>query len=387
MPLSLIAISWLTRHFFAGAEGSGIPQTLISLEHAGGTLSNKLLSLRVAVGKLLLTTLGLFAGASIGREGPSVHLGAAIMHSLGRYMHLSPMYIKRGLILTGGGAGIAAAFNTPLAGIVFAIEEMARSFDRRNTPMILAGIVLSGMTAIAVHQDNYSYFGTTPSEFNFNVLWVGVLVCGITGGLLGGAFSQTLISGSRLLPRFMSKHAILIAFTCGLLLAALGVLSDGTSYGTGYIEARQIVTCSGIDSCHAEFGFFYPLYKAMATIISYLSGVPGGIFAPTLAIGAGIGQDLAGLFPADLLATIVVLGMVGYFSGVVQTPITAFIIVMEMTNNQELVLALMATSLIAAGTSKIICRQAVYFALADNFLALLEQTSRAAGKDSPGKPT
>ena len=211
-PLGLMLIVWLTRRFFPGAEGSGIPQTLIAIEGRGGKpLAEQLLSFRIAVGKVLLTVMGLFSGASIGREGPTVHLGAAIMYSLGRYVHLPAQYLERGLIMTGGGAGIAAAFNTPIAGIVFAIEEMARSFDRRNSSMILIGVILAGMTGIYVHQDNYNYYGTSPADIDFGWVWLGVAVCGVVGGLLGGAFSYTLINGARRLRPLVRQHAILLA--------------------------------------------------------------------------------------------------------------------------------------------------------------------------------
>jgi len=294
-------------------------------------------------------------------------------------VHLPARYLERGLIMTGGGAGIAAAFNTPLAGIVFAIEEMARSFDRRNSSMILIGVILAGMTAIYVHQDNYNYYGTSPVDIDFSWVWLGVVVCGVVGGLLGGAFSYVLINGSRMLRPLVQKHYLLVAAACGLIIALIGVLSEGHAFGTGYIEAKQIVSCTGSDSCVVETGLMYPVYKILATVASYLSGIPGGIFAPSLASGAGLGSDLATLFPAELASTIVILGMVGYFSGVVQTPITAFVIVMEMTDNQDLVLALMATSLIASGASKLICKKPIYFALAENFMTarLLAQKAMA----------
>jgi len=368
-PVGLMLIVWLTRKFFSGAEGSGIPQTLIAIEGRGGKeLAAQLLSFRIAIGKVLLTVMGLFSGASIGREGPTVHLGAAIMYSLGKYVHLPATYLERGLIMTGGGAGIAAAFNTPIAGIIFAIEEMARSFDRRNSAMILTGVILAGMTAIYVHQDNYNYYGTSPVNIDFSWVWLGVVVCGIVGGLLGGTFSYVLINGSRILRPLVQRHYLLVAGACGLVIALAGILSGGQAFGTGYLEAKQIVSCTGSDSCAVETGLMYPVYKILATVASYLSGIPGGIFAPSLASGAGLGSDLAALFPPELASTIVILGMVGYFSGVVQTPITAFVIVMEMTNNQDLVLALMATSLIASGASKLVCRKPIYFALAENFM-------------------
>ena len=381
-PLGLMLIVWLTRRFFAGAEGSGIPQTLIAIEGKGGRkLAEQLLSFRIAIGKVLMTVAGLLSGASIGREGPTVHLGAAIMYSLGRYVHLPARYLERGLIMTGGGAGIAAAFNTPLAGIMFAIEEMARSFDRRNSSMILIGVILAGMTAIYVHQDNYNYHGTSPADIDFGLMWLGVVVCGVVGGILGGGFSYVLINGARLLRPLVQKHYLLVAGACGLVIAGVGMLSGGQAFGTGYIEAQQLVSCTGNDSCTVEAGLMYPVYKILATMASYLSGIPGGIFAPSLASGAGVGNSLGVLFPPELASTIVILGMVGYFSGVVQTPITAFVIVMEMTDNQDLVLALMATSLIASGTSKLICKKPVYVALAENFMkARLLAAETKAGK-------
>jgi H+/Cl- antiporter ClcA len=380
-PIGLMMIVWLTRKFFSGAEGSGIPQTLIAIEGRGGKeLAEQLLSFRIAIGKVLLTVMGLFSGASIGREGPTVHLGAAIMYSLGRYVHLPASYLERGLIMTGGGAGIAAAFNTPIAGIIFAIEEMARSFDRRNSTMILTGVILAGMTAIYVHQDNYNYYGTSPVNIDFSWVWLGVVVCGVSGGLLGGTFSYVLIHGSRKLRPLVQQHYLLVAGVCGLIIALIGVLSGGHAFGTGYIEAKQIVSCTGSASCSVDTGLMYPVYKILATVASYLSGIPGGIFAPSLASGAGLGSDLATLFPPELASTIVILGMVGYFSGVVQTPITAFVIVMEMTNNQDLVLALMATSLIASGASKLVCRKPIYYALAENFMTARLLSAKAAAR-------
>jgi H+/Cl- antiporter ClcA len=171
----------------------------------------------------------------------------------------------------------------------------------------------------------------------------------------------------------MRRRWVLIALACGFGIAILGLVSNGLSYGTGYIEASSIVSCAGKTSCHADVGFMYPLYKLFATVVSYLSGIPGGIFAPSLAAGAGLGSDFAILFPAALTSTIVVLGMVAYFSAVVQAPITAFVIVMEMTDNHNLVLAMMATSLLASGTSKLICPKPIYHALAENFVRALAQ--------------
>lgn len=370
-PIGFAATVYLTRTLFSGAEGSGVPQTLIALADSGSKLSNKLLSLRMVVGKVSMAILALFSGASLGRVGPTIFLGAAIMHQLGKYANLPSRYVERGLILTGGGAGVAAAFNAPLAGIIFAIEEMARSFDRRNSGMMLIGVVLAGMTAIVVHQNNYSYYGTTPASLDFSWVWLGVVVCGVIGGLTGGIFSQILIVGSTKLRPYMKTHWLLIALLCGLSVAILGILSGGTAHGTGYIEAKQIIQCAGIETCTTDYGLLYPLYKMLATAFTYLTTIPSGLFSPTLASGAGLGADLALLFPAEMAATIVVLGMIAYFTGVLQTPITAAVVVMEITNNHELVLAMLATAMIASGTSKLVCKKPIFEALAENILAMM----------------
>lgn len=375
-PLLMMLISWLTRRFFPGAQGSGIPQAIASLNMPDHKLRAALLSLRIAIGKILLTLIGLLGGASIGREGPTVHVGAAIMFSLGNLARFPQHFMDRGLILAGGAAGVAAAFNTPLAGIVFAIEEMSRSFEQRTSGTILTAVVIAGITAIAI-QGPYTYFGTSDASLPLGASWLAVLVCGVLGGGLGGLFSLVLVHSTRKLAPWHLKFPLRIAFICGLSIAVIGFLSGNTSYGTGYDEARILVTGSG------ELDPSYPIMKMLATLASYLSGIPGGIFAPSLATGAGIGSFFAQWFNAVPGETIVLLGMVAYFTGVVQTPITAFVIVMEMTGNNEMLLPLMLTALIAQAVSKLICPEAIYQALAIPFM----ETNKAASSNAEQEDT
>ena len=374
-PLIFILVAWLTRRFFPGAQGSGIPQSIAALSMHDHGLRASLLSLRIAVGKILLTLLGLLGGASIGREGPTVHVGSSIMFSLGKLARFPHHYMDRGLILAGGAAGIAAAFNTPLAGIVFAIEEMSRSFEQRTSGTILTAVVIAGITAMAI-QGPYTYFGVSSASLPLDANWVAVVICGVLGGGLGGLFSLALVRGTRRLAPFHIKYPLRIAAVCGLLIAIIGLASGNSTYGTGYEEARLLVTGAG------TLDPFYPVLKFFASIVSYLSGIPGGIFAPSLATGAGIGAFFSHWFTSAPAETIVLLGMVAYFTGVVQTPITAFVIVMEMTGNHGMLLPLMLTALIAHGTSKMICPEAIYEALASPFL---DQQAPAVSTE-PDKP-
>jgi len=358
-PLGLAAIAWATCRLFPGSQGSGIPQAIAALDMRGKAA---VLSIRIAAGKILLTLCGLAAGASIGREGPSVHIGAAIMYSLGRVARFPAHYMERGLILAGGAAGIAAAFNTPLAGIVFAIEEMSRSFEQHTSGIVTTAVVFSGVTAVAV-LGNYDYFGHSSAVIDDPGWLLAVPVCGVAGGLLGGLFSSALLYSARSLSLTARHHPYALAFGCGLVVALLGMLTEGQTNGTGYEVAKGIVTGSD------ELDPLYPLLKIGATLASYLSGIPGGIFAPSLATGAGIGADLAHWVPLAPVSVMVMLGMVAYFSGVVQSPITGFIIVMEMTDNQDMLLALIATAFIAHGASHLVCPTPLYRALAEGFLA------------------
>ena len=157
-PLGFGVATLLARHVFPNSQGSGIPQAIAALQIEDQAKRASLVSLRVAFGKILVMTLGLLCGASTGREGPTVQVGAAIMFAMGR---ISP-YRQGGFLLAGAAAGVAAAFNTPLAGIVFGIEEMSRSFEARTSGLIIGAVIAAGLTSFALVGD-YSYFGSTRS--------------------------------------------------------------------------------------------------------------------------------------------------------------------------------------------------------------------------------
>jgi H+/Cl- antiporter ClcA len=369
-PAGLMLITWLMRKFFPGSNGSGIPQTIAALE-----LKDKqsVLSFRIAIGKLILTTMGLFSGASIGREGPTVHIGASIMYSLGRFAKFPAHYYQHGMIAAGGAAGIAAAFNTPLAGIVFALEEISKSMQQKTNGIILTAVIFAGMTAIAL-VGNYKYFGVSHAFFSMDIsLIASMIMCGVLGGFLGGLFSQTLITGNRIIQPWIQRYPMRITCFLGLIIAYIGHLSGHTSFGTGYDAAYLIVSSEG------EVDHLFPVYKFLATLVSYFTGIPGGIFAPSLATGAGIGQNLAHFIPLAPESFMVLVGMVAYFSGVIQAPITAMVIVLEMTSNQNMIFPLMVTAFLGSSVSSLVCPRPLYRALADSFL-IVEKPQPAKGE-------
>ncbi len=276
---------------------------------------------------------------------------------------------ERGLILAGSAAGVAAAFNTPLAGIVFAIEEMSRAFESRTSGLVLIAVILAGLASLGL-VGNYSYFGHSTSMLKVTIDWIAVPVCGIAGGLIGALFAWIVTRGTAIIRSWMKvqpmRRALLLAGGCGLIVALCGLLSGGATYGTGYDAAR------GAIEGHILASGYAPL-KFLATAASTLSGIPGGLFAPSLSVGAGLGEIVARLLGVHAVGAIVLLGMAAYFSGVVQAPITASVIIGEMSGADGMVIPLMLAAFIAYGVSKSFQRQSLYHALAKNFLADLKK--------------
>ena len=365
-PLGLALIVFLTQKYFPGSQGSGIPQVIASLDpKESSKIREQVLSLQVTAGKIMLTILGLMCGTSVGREGPTVQIGASIMHKLGSLARFPKHDLEKGLILAGAAAGVAAAFNTPLAGIVFAIEEMSRSFEEHNSSTILMTVIIAGITSLAL-LGNYSYFGHTNESLAFGSEWSVVVICGISGGLLGGAFSRALIEVNKglagRLGAWMRAKPVAFAAACGLILALVGLASGNNTYGSGYSEAKSLL--DGNTALPEGYG----LLKMTATVVSYISGIPGGIMAPTLSAGAGFGANIAHFFTSIPAGAAIILGMVAYFAGVTQAPITAFVIVMEMIDNHEMVLPLMAAAFIAKACSRLVCPTPIFHTMAENFI-------------------
>ncbi|MBP8182889.1 MAG: chloride channel protein [Rhodoferax sp.] len=353
MPVSTAAIVWLTLRFAPGAAGSGIPQVIAALEpQANGGVRQLYVSVKLTVAKILLTTWGLLAGLSIGREGPSVQIAAGVMHHARRWMPKRAHISDHSLLIAGGAAGIAAAFNTPLGGVMFAIEELSKKSDQRSNSLVLVAIVVAGLMGVSVY-GNASYFGIIRVEgFGSALIFPAILVA-MCCGLAGGLFSRLLIvSLSGTSPDWFSKSRksspIAFAACCGLVIAILGVVSSGETYGSGYAHNRAMLENTNDTSS------LYVLLKLVATWLSTWAGVPAGVFAPSLAIGGALGNDIAQLTSYANAPTLIALGMAGFLAAVTQAPLTAFIIVMEMVDGHALVLSLMASAMVSSGVSRLI---------------------------------
>jgi H+/Cl- antiporter ClcA len=382
LPFSLAGLRWLTLRFAPNASGSGIPQVIGALSLPPGPSQSSLVSLAQTLWKIPLAFFGMLAGASIGREGPSVQVGAALMLAWGDFWKRRGVQLRgfhaNELIAAGAAGGLAAAFNAPLAGVIFAIEELGRGTVLRWQRLVLIGVLAAGFLVVAVQGNNpyFGVFGGAPLAHGM-VMWI--IVCGTINGALGGIFARLLGKGAAgsapaAWRAWIRAHPIWTAFIMGLILAVIGLCTAGSVYGTGYGVAADLL--SGHDTAPAGFG----LAKLAATVASYWAGIPGGIFTPALTTGAGIGQHIWQLAGDGVDQRVLVLvSMAAFLAAATQAPLTASVVVMEMTGSQPMLFWLLVGSLLASGVSRQFCPQPFYHLAAGRFRrqAILE-AGRAA---------
>jgi H+/Cl- antiporter ClcA len=364
LPSGFAAATWLTRRFAPEAAGSGIPQVIAAARERRGRWDGHRVTLKTAAWKVVLTAGMLLCGASIGREGPTVQVVAGVMRTLTRGLRGGPG--RRAIIIAGGAAGVAAAFNTPIAGVVFALEELAMSFERRTHTTVILVVVVAGLASYAL-QGDYAYFGVLGGNAPLGSAWLAAPIIGVAGGLFGGLFSRALTTligpVDNPVALWRRAHPVLFAFICGLVAAGVAAASGGLTLGAGYAQAKALL------QDHPEQGLGLAVWKFFASLAASASGAPGGIFAPSLATGAGLGAAFARLSPFFAGRDAVVLGMSSYLAGVVQAPLTSAVILMEMTRSPGLVGPLMLAALTARWTSGLVMPEPIYHVLARGWVS------------------
>lgn len=343
-------------------SGSGIPQV-------EGVLLRKLDMTwwKVILGKFIGGVLSIGTGLSLGREGPSVQLGAAVGQGFSRVFKRVKIEEKY-LVTSGASAGLAAAFNAPLAGVMFALEEVHKNFS----PLVLLSALSAALSADFVAS---GFFGLKP-VFNFKNLTIlplkfyfYIVLLGVVVGVLGVAFNkillktQNLYEGQTWLPKEMRiVLPLLMSVMIGILLPQ--VLGGG----------HELITSLTTENFPLMFLLILVAIKFLFTMASYGSGAPGGIFLPLLAIGALIG-NVYGIalvhfinFDSLYINNFIILAMAGYFTAVVRAPITGTILITEMTGSFSHLLSLAIVSIVAYMVADILASKPIYESLLEKFL-------------------
>ena len=353
-----LAMGYLLYRYFPNARGSGVPQTKAALFARDGFIS-----LRTVLGKFFCTATTLASGIPLGREGPSVQVGAGIGSVLGRWLGLSPEKVKA-LIPVGAAAAIAAAFNTPMAAVLFSLEEVMGDL---NAP-ILGSVVLASATSWAVLRlllGNNPLFQVPqytmghPSELGIYAL------LGIAGGFLSVAFTKLLLRMRKFFLRLPKKtqwwHPVVGGVTVGLMgWFAPQVLGVGYTYVGNALNGTMAL----------KLMLLLVVLKLIGVTVSYASGNAGGIFGPSLFLGAMLGGAV-GTVAQHLLPGYVsspgayaLVGMGAVFAGIVRAPMTSVLMIFEMTRDYAVIVPLMIANLTSLFISRRFQKQPIYEALA-----------------------
>lgn len=343
------------------ASGSGIPQVSGEVK---GYLSP--VWWRVILCKFVGGTLSILGGLSLGREGPSIQLGAMTAKGYSRLRKYNKTK-EIGLLCCGAGAGLAAAFNAPLAGIMFVLEEIHHTFDRT---MLVAGMIatVSADFVSKIFFSQATIFSFQTSTLALRYYWLlGIL--GIILGLAGAGYNFVMLKGQVLYHHFKYvPKEIRIALTF-VLAGVLGLILPEVLAG-----GHSMITLLEHGQPALATLFLLLLVKFLFSAASFGSGAPGGIFFPLLILGAYAGGIFGSLsmklfpLPGDLLPQFIVLGMAGLFAGIVRAPITGIVLITEMTGNMHRMLDIAVVSIIAYLVANMVGSKPIYTSLLDNIL-------------------
>jgi CIC family chloride channel protein len=353
-----LGIGYLLYRYFPNARGSGVPQTKAALFAREGRIT-----LRTVLGKFFCTSVTLASGIPLGREGPSVQVGAGIGSVLGRLLGLRTEQVKK-LIPVGAAAAIAAAFNTPLAAVLFSLEEITGDL---YAP-VMGAVVLASATSWAVLRvllGDHPLFKVPQYRLVHPAEFAVYAVLGVAGGLVSVAFTKLLLAIRARFLRFPQKTVWFQPVAGGLLVGLMGwFVPQVMGVGYGYVG----------DALNGNMAFrlmmLLVVLKLIAVTASYASGNAGGIFGPALFLGAMLGGSVGTVahhfFPAYTATpgAYAIVGMGALFAGIVRAPMTSVLMIFEMTQDYAVIVPLMIANMVSLFIATRLQHQPIYEALA-----------------------
>lgn len=367
-PLLFIGSWWSVTRYAPYAAGSGIPQVTAALELIQERQSSKviqLLSLPVIIVKLISSFLMALGGGVIGREGPTIQIAAAVFKKTYDWLPKGwPRISPKNMIMTGAAAGLAAAFNTPLGGLVFAIEELTKTHFNNFKNSIFIGVVIAGITAQSF-VGSYLYLGYPLAvNISYSMLFA-VILASIVTGWIAGLYSRFVIYLSKWRKALSRSHTIIYLILIAFAITAMALFLDNRIAGTG----REIIVGS-LFSSDKYLEWYVPLGKWVGSAFSFSSGSAGGVFAPSLSIGASLSAAFSGILhlSPDNTNLLIMTGMVAFLTGITRSPFTSAILVLEMTDRHNLIFFFMLAALFGQITAKAVCRKSLYESIKEGIL-------------------
>ena len=375
-PIAFVLSWWLVKAFAPYSKGSGIPQVMAAVEMANPKEHNKikyLLSIKILILKIISSVVLVIGGGAIGREGPTIQIAGSIFRKVNEYLpSWYPKISKKNMIMTGAAAGLAAAFNTPLGGIVFAVEELTKTHINYFKTALFTAVIIAGLTAQTL-AGSYLYLGyPKTSDISLSVIFPVILVACISG-IFASQLSVIMLKISAWKKRLKTNVSnIIFLVISALIIASIAYFVNREILGSGKeIMERVLFT----DNKHEDW--YVPLLRMIGPALAFTSGGAGGIFAPALSAGASVGSVISGLIHLSPHETNVVIlaGMVAFLTGITRAPFTAAIIVLEMTDRHSLIFYLMLAGMMSSIASIVVSRHSLYEELKINFLKDLRSKS------------
>lgn len=370
-PIGFVLSWWLVKEFAPNAKGSGIPQVMAAVELANPKEHRKirnLLSLKIIFFKILSSVILVIGGGAVGREGPTIQIAGSVFRKVNEYLpEWWPKISKKNMIMTGAAAGLAAAFNTPLGGIVFAVEELSKTHINYFKTALFTAVIIAGLTAQTL-AGSYLYLGYPKTNDVSLMVMFPIILVAATAGILASQLSVIMLKINSWKKKKLKtdKANVIFLVICALIIASIAYFINREILGSGKeIMERVLFT----KDKHEDW--YVPVLRMLGPALSFTSGGAGGIFAPALTAGASIGSVISGAIHLTPNETnvVVLAGMVAFLTGITRAPFTSAIIVLEMTDRHSLIFHLMLAGMVSSIASILVSRHSLYDVLKVNFLA------------------
>ncbi len=370
-PLAFLLSWWLVKRFAPGAAGGGIPEVMVSIEVDSQTAAHWS-GWKAGLTKFFSSLACVAGGGAIGREGPTIQIAASIFYAIGMPLRrIWPSLSHQSLLVAGGSAGIAAAFNTPLGGIVFAVEELSQQHFNRFKTFLISAVIVAGLVSQWL-LGPYLYLGYPKlAEIGFSALpWA--LVVGLVSGLAGAFFGKGIAWVNRKTRWLRTPARVRVALVVGLCTALGGWLGSSEAIGSG----SGLVVRLLFDDVDRSVTWAVVLGRWVEPIIAAAAGGATGIFGPSLSAGAAIGAKFAELVASPYPNLSILVGMAAFLSGVTRAPFTAFVLVLEMTDRHSAIFPLMMASLAATLVAKFVDAKSCYEHRCNAYLVEIEASQK-----------
>jgi H+/Cl- antiporter ClcA len=386
-PMAFLLAWWLVRRYAPMAAGSGIPQLMAAIEIADEKADDRswrFLNLRVILVKVASSVALVSGGGAVGREGPTLQIAGSVYRIVHRVLpSYWPRVSRKIMMITGGAAGLSAAFNTPLGGIVFVMEELTRTHLAKFRTALLASVILSGMTAQLL-MGPYLFLGYPQLEsVGFSFMYK-VLVIALAGGAAGALFCKALLVLDAVRRKFTSNVAQAgFAIVCAVLVGCCYMWLGPHAIGSGKMLLESYLFSEALVPQGKDIAA-----RLLGPLFSFSTGAAGGIFAPALSAGAAIGGYIGSWFEPSRgeLNLLIMAGMAAFLAGVSRSPFTSAILVLEMTDRHSAIFQLMYAAMIASLVAHAVDARPFYERMKQRLLATLPKAAVRKAAEEPPSP-